>query len=36
MYGRIDLCYVNGKRRRKAVYGDTPKDVTEKIKALLA
>lgn len=31
----VDLGWVNGKRKRKVVYGETRKEVAEKIKALL-
>lgn len=31
----VDLGFVNGKRKRKVVYGETRKEVAEKIKALL-
>lgn len=33
--GSVDLGYIGGKRKRKVVYGDTRKDVAEKIKILL-
>ncbi|HKP53208.1 MAG TPA: site-specific integrase [Chloroflexia bacterium] len=32
---RIDLGYVEGKRRRKSIYGKTRREVAEKLKALL-
>ena len=32
----VDLSYVNGKRRRKAVFGKTEREVSAKLKPLLA
>lgn len=33
--GVVDLGYINGKRKRRVVYGNTRKDVAEKLKAVL-
>jgi hypothetical protein len=30
----VDLGFVNGKRRRKVIYGETRKEVADKLKAL--
>ncbi len=34
--GRVDLGYVNGKRKRKYIYGKTRKEVAEQLNKLLA
>src|SRR5918998_1336895 len=31
----VDLGYVNGKRKRKVIYGETRKEVAEKLKVIL-
>src|SRR5919202_151885 len=33
--GRVDLGVVNGKRKRKQIYGKSRKEITEKLKVLL-